>query len=421
MVKFIHTADIHLDSPLRGLERYEGAPHLARSATRQALENLVQLALAEAVDFVLICGDLYDGDWRDYSTGLYFINQMNRLKEAGIPVFLIRGNHDAASQITLRLTLPEHVREFQWGEPETIILEELGVALHGQSYAQRAVTENLARSYPPPVSGLFNIGLLHTALEGREGHEPYAPCSVDELVNKGYDYWALGHVHGREAVHEEPWIVYPGILQGRHVREAGPKGCTLVTLDHGRVRSVEHVDLDVLRWCVCSIDCAPLTSLEELLDAVRSRTRRELEGAAGRLVAVRFELSGESTLDGALRRDPERLEAEVRAAVHEEAGTESWVEKVQLRTTSPSTHLAQEHLPAGFLQQFFADLAQDQELLSAVQDSFQKLKAKLPAELFREYPELDLDEPQTLLEFVVEAKALAELVLSPRGEENHED
>ena len=149
-------------------------------------------------------------------------------------------------------------------QPETVILENLGVALHGQGYAQRAVTENLARSYPPPVSGFVNIGLLHTALEGREGHEPYAPCTVDELVNKGYDYWALGHVHQREIVQKEPWIVYPGVIQGRHVREAGRKGCTLVALDHGRVVSVEHRDVDVLRWCRCQIDCAPAASLEGL-------------------------------------------------------------------------------------------------------------------------------------------------------------
>ena len=188
MVRFIHTADIHLTAPYRGLERYEGAPRLLRSATRQAFDNLIKLAVDQGVDFVLIAGDLYDGDWLDYNTGLYFVRQMNVLREAGISLFLVRGNHDAASQIAKSLTLPDNVREFSCQGPETVILDSLGVALHGQGYLQRQETSNLARNYPDPVPGLVNIGLLHTALDGREGHEPYAPCSVDELVNKGYDY-----------------------------------------------------------------------------------------------------------------------------------------------------------------------------------------------------------------------------------------
>lgn len=419
MVKFIHAADIHLDSPLRGLERYEGVPSLARSATRDALERLVELALDEQVSFVLLAGDLYDGDWRDYSTGLYFRRQMNRLREAGIRVFWIRGNHDAASQIALRLTLPEHVRELSCAEPETVILDELGVALHGQGYAQRAVTDNLARTFPPPIPGMVNIGLLHTALEGREGHEPYAPCTAEELVNKGYDYWALGHVHAREVVHQEPWIIYPGVLQGRHIRETGPKGCTLVTLEHGRVTRVEHRDLDVLRWCSCPIDCSPAADLDGLLELVRSSVRQEMEAAQGRCLGLRFELSGQTPLDRDLRRNPGRLEAEIRAAVQEELGDGGWVEKIKLRTSSPQRQLAQEFLPAGFLQQFFSTFYQDPELLAAVQDCFQEMKAKVPGELFAEYPELDLEDPQAFQALLHEARSLAELVLSP--EEGTED
>jgi exonuclease SbcD len=421
MVKFIHAADIHLDSPLRGLERYEGAPDLARSATRQALEKLVQLALEQAVDFVLLVGDLYDGDWRDYNTGLFFRRQMTRLQEAGIPVFMVRGNHDAASQIALRLSLPDNVREFSHEQPETVILENLGVALHGQGYAQRAVTENLARSYPPPVSGFVNIGLLHTALEGREGHEPYAPCTVDELVNKGYDYWALGHVHQREIVQKEPWIVYPGVIQGRHVREAGRKGCTLVALDHGRVVSVEHRDVDVLRWCRCQIDCAPAASLEGLLDLVRAEVRRELERAPGRPLALRFQLVGKTALDPVLRRGPDRVEAEIRAAVQEQLGDLGWVEKVQLQTSSPRKQAVQEHLPAGFLQSFFDALEHDPELVEAVQECFQELKAKVPGELFTEYTELNLEDPGAFRGLLREAQSLAEQALSLKEEPDYED
>ncbi len=135
MPKFIHAADLHLDSPLRGLDGYEGAPvEEIRGATRKALENLVDLAIAQSVDFLLIAGDIYDGDWRDYNTGLFFLAQMSRLREPGVRVFFIRGNHDASSQITRQLNLPDHVREFSTRKPETITLDDLGVAILGQGF-----------------------------------------------------------------------------------------------------------------------------------------------------------------------------------------------------------------------------------------------------------------------------------------------
>ena len=247
-MKFVHAADIHLDSPLRGLERYEGAPiEAVRSATRDALANLVQTAIDESVDLVLIAGDLYDGDWKDYNTGLFLVAQLRRLHEAGIRVLLISGNHDAASRITRALRLPESVTVFATSRPETVVLGDLEVAVHGQGYASQAVTCDLSVDYPEPVPGCFNIGLLHTSADGREGHEPYAPCTVPSLVARGYDYWALGHVHRREVLHRDPWIVFPGNLQGRHVRETGAKGATLVTVEDRRVVSVDHASWT---WCV---------------------------------------------------------------------------------------------------------------------------------------------------------------------------
>src|SRR3954451_11192985 len=176
-MKFIHAADIHLDSPLIGLQRYDGAPVEAlRGATRRAFQALVDLALAEPVDFLLIAGDLYDGDWRDFNTGLFFVQQATRLTRAGIPIFLIHGNHDAESRISRRLTLPETGKMFSAARPETARRPELGVAIHGQSFRPPDVTDTLARDYPAPIPGWFNIGLLHTAATGREGHAPYAPC-----------------------------------------------------------------------------------------------------------------------------------------------------------------------------------------------------------------------------------------------------
>jgi len=172
MIKFIHAADVHLDSPLRGLSRYESAPaESIRDACRRAFENLVELAIKEKVAFVLLAGDLYDGDWKDYSTGLFFRSRMVRLQQAGIPVFLIAGNHDAASVISRKLSLPENVRSFSSHKPETMQPEHWPVALHGMGFPNRAVDENLVPRYPAPVPGKFNIGILHTSLAGNAGHE----------------------------------------------------------------------------------------------------------------------------------------------------------------------------------------------------------------------------------------------------------
>ena len=159
MFKFIHAADIHLDSPLRGLAGYEGpAVELIRTATRLAFDNLINEAIDQKVGFVVIAGDLYDGDWRDYQTGLFFVRQMGRLAKADIPAFVLHGNHDAESQITKRLTLPAGVNVFPSRKPETFTIEELDVALHGQSFRQRNITDNLVPAYPEPVDGAFNIG-----------------------------------------------------------------------------------------------------------------------------------------------------------------------------------------------------------------------------------------------------------------------
>src|SRR5580658_8028382 len=179
MFQFIHAADIHLDSPLRGLICFDGAPiERIRSATREAFRNLVQLAIDEDVAFVLIAGDLWDCDWPDSAPGLFFISQAVRLGKAGIPVFAVKGNHDAHSQLTGAIRKwPENVTIFHHKKPHTVRLEKWNVAIHGQSYAQQQVTEDLSAAYPPPVTGAFNIGLLHTCLE--DGGTNYAPARVD--------------------------------------------------------------------------------------------------------------------------------------------------------------------------------------------------------------------------------------------------
>src|SRR5689334_21340916 len=181
-MKFLHAADIHLDSPLAGLAaRADLPPELVRDVTRRSFARMVDLAIAEDVAFVVIAGDLYDGDWKDFSTGLFFNEQMKRL---GRPCFLLRGNHDAKSVITRSLKPAENVREFSSRTCETIELPELGISLHGHSFPNRAVPEDLSACYKDPVRGALNIGVLHTSAEDAGEHETYAPCQVGALQLK---------------------------------------------------------------------------------------------------------------------------------------------------------------------------------------------------------------------------------------------
>ena len=332
-MKIVHAADLHLDSALSGLERYEGAPvHRIRGATRRAFEKLVALALDEEAALVLLAGDIYDDEWKDYSTALFFRRQLGRLVEAGVKVVWLRGNHDAASRLGQHLDLPVGVVELSHKRPVSVAFDELGVVVHGQGYATRAVTENLALSYPEPVPGAVNVGLLHTSVDGREGHAPYAPCALADLIDKGYDYWALGHVHTREVLCERPWVVFPGNLQGRHVREPGAKGATLIEVADGRVVGVEARALDVVRFGVERVDATDAASADEVLARTRDALSAALADADGRLLALRVIVEGASGAHGELCRDPERFVAELRAIASEVGGEELWLEKIRLAT-----------------------------------------------------------------------------------------
>ena len=385
MFTFLHAADIHLDSPLRGLEAYADAPvEQLRQATRRAFDNLIDLAIEERVAFVLLAGDLYDGEWKDYNTGLFFIDRLSRLRKEKIRVFLISGNHDAASQITKGLRLPDNVHLFSTKQPETVILEELGVAVHGQGYHTRAVAENLARNYPQALSHYLNIGLLHTSLTGRQGHEPYAPCALDDLKARGYDYWALGHVHQREEVGQSPWIVFPGNIQGRHIQETGGKGATLVRVEEGRIAAVEHRDLDVLRWSLCRVDLTPCATVDLAIDAVRQAMEAEQANGEGRPLAIRLQLVGETPLHAELHRDSATLTEEFRALA---AGLgEMWLEKVAFATRRPvalSESLGEE-TPLGDLIRAIERLDFQSKTLLELVPEIGVLQSKLPPELLHE-------------------------------------
>ncbi len=305
--RFLHAADLHLDSPLRGLDP-DAPGERIRRATRDALVNMVDFAHERRVDFVLLAGDLYDGDWRDWRTGQFLVQQLGRLVREGIEVVAISGNHDAEQVLTRKLPVPGLLGA---DKPVTRRLERVPVAVHGQSFDVPAVRQNMSLGYPDPVEGLFNIGLLHTAC-GSSAHENYAPCTVDDLVRRGYDYWALGHVHTRAELSREPWIVFPGNIQGRHINEEGARGATLVTVQDGRVTSAEHHPLDVLRWQRLEINATGAAGREAVLNRVRLLLDTALLAAQGRLLVVRVTLWGECQAHADLMESPEETLNQVR-------------------------------------------------------------------------------------------------------------
>lgn len=414
-MRFLHAADLHLDSPLRGLDRYEGAPvDEVRGATRRAFENLIATALQERVDLVVIGGDLYDGDWPDHNTGLFFARGVTQLAEEGIPVAIVRGNHDAASKLTKSLRLPRNVHLLADTKPETVILDEIGVAVHGQSFITPVVLDCLASAYPGPVPNYFNIGLLHTSLNGRPGHDHYAPTTLAVLQGKGYDYWALGHVHAAEIVLREPWVVYPGNTQGRHIRENGAKGCSLVSVENGLVADHRAIALDVMRWETLSLDIATLPDLDALLDAAIVGIHRQLVHSEGRMLALRVRIAGSGPLHHTLAARPETIEQQLRSVAIEASNAQVWIEKVELKTRPQLDldRIAERDDPLGLLIRELRGLAEDDATRGAMaEEAFRDLQQKLPVEL-REGPQaLRLDAPDVLVELLreVEGELIAHL------------
>ena len=383
--RFLHAADIHLDSPLKGLAGHEGsAAERIRTATREAFDQLVGLAIEEQIAFLIIAGDLYDGDWRDYKTGLFFVSQMGRLNKAGIPVYLLYGNHDAESQITRRLTLPENVNVFGTRKPQSFKVDELDVALHGQSFRQRDITDNLALTYPEPVAGAFNIGVLHTGLGGMGGHENYAPCSLNDLVNKGYHYWALGHVHQAEVLNEQPHIVFSGNLQGRHVRETGGKGACLVTVENGEIVDLVTLHSDVVRWAVVPVSLDDSTSIGEAADRVRDAIENAVANLAdGRLLACRIQLQGRTEIHEQLLAAEDHLLAEARSNALGLGDDVAWVEKVVIATEpeiDPQT-LAEREDAIGELRRMLQEAGTDTDLLQQFEADIGEMARRLPHEV----------------------------------------
>jgi DNA repair protein SbcD/Mre11 len=373
--RFIHCADLHIDSPLKGLQKID--PRYAewiRTATREAFKRLVGMAIADQVNFVVIAGDLYDGDWKSADTGIFVSRQLRQLADAGIPVFAITGNHDALSVVTRSVRWPETARRFA-ETAESIEIPDLGVVIHGRSFGDRHESSDFVTAYPAPQAGMFNLGLLHTSLGGGEGHATYAPCSPAQLTAIGYDYWALGHVHVPRVVQSAPHIVYSGNIQGRDIGETGPRGCYVVTVDGGRNVATHFVELDDVRWerievAVGDIGAATIDDVvAAAIDTIEPRVP-----ADERLLACRVVLTGETPLHRRLITRRGSLREDVVAVVDSQL-ERVCVEQVTVETSDPE-NASQPH----------ADVpGRARDLLD---DEFDKLQATEVDALLGEVPEL---------------------------------
>lgn len=386
-MKFIHAADLHIDSPLSGLSSHEDAPvELLRTATRTAFSALIDRAIEEKIAFIIFAGDLYDTDWKDYNTGFFFNREMARLNSAGIRALVLWGNHDAENEMTRKLPLPPNVHVFSSGIPETIKFEDLKVAFHGQSFKKAETFENLVPAYGEPIPDWLNIGVLHTNLQGT-AHAPYAPCSLEELKNKGFHYWALGHVHQWAILSESPWVVFPGNLQGRHIRETGPRGAMLVSYEDGVVQAPQRLIVDVVRWAVANVDITGAQRREEIITRVGNAFRQIIDNEAdGRPVACRVVLTGKSAAHGEMFGQARQLRAELIAQAINVAGDNLWIEKIKVQSqpANESSTIAERADAVAELQTLLDEAAQTPGFVTSLAEEFNSLLAKMPHDLFKQ-------------------------------------
>ena len=330
--RFVHTADIHLDSPLRSLALRDPAlAELIGGATRLAFERTIDLCLNEEVDALMIAGDLYDGDQTSMKTALFLAAQLRLLDESGIRAFVVRGNHDAESRITRELLLPEGVKIFG-GRGEAVELErprgEIPVVVHGISFAKPHAPESLVPKFKARIDGALNVGLLHTSLGGSTQHDDYAPCSVAQLAATGFDYWCLGHIHKREVHSREPFIVMPGMPQGRDINEAGPKSVTLVTVENDGSVETESYPASIAQFERVEVDLTGIQDWRGMVERVGASLKQARDSVNAEHLVVRLKLYGRTDLAWRLRRDLDiaKAEADSRAAMLDR----TWVEKVEL-------------------------------------------------------------------------------------------
>ena len=354
---FVHCADLHLGSPFEGVHAISpGIAEVLRGATFKSFDNIIQLAIRRDADFLIVAGDVYDGADRNLHAQWRSHEALRRAVDSDVQCLVAHGNHDPLSGWE-ELAVPDRVHRFGGGKVDQIAVkrgnEELA-HVYGISYESSEVKENLVPHFPRGGDSPFDIGVLHCNVGGNTNHDNYSPCTMDDLVDRRMDYWALGHIHARGVLQESnPCIIYPGNAQGRSVRELGARGCYLVNVDETGLVTTEFVATDVVRWFVEQVDIDGLGATDDLINALRDRIDDVRAAAEGRATAVRFFLGGHGILDSTLRRDESVREIVtiLREESEEDHSRVVWVDSVQLQTR-PEIDIAQRRRVEDFIGEF---------------------------------------------------------------------
>nr|HID60170.1 DNA repair exonuclease [Desulfobacterales bacterium] len=377
---FVHTADLHLDSPFAGLKEVdERVARLLQSATFKAFENIVSLCIERNVDFLLVAGDVYDGADRSLRAQLRFRDSLLRLSDAGIKTFVVHGNHDPMDGWSATLKWPDHVYIFRETiESVPVQREKKKIAqVYGVSYPQRDLYENLAAHFRKEGEAPFHIGLLHCNVGTETGHKPYAPCSMEDLLSAGMDYWALGHVHRKTILsHKQPTIIYPGTPQGLNPNETGPHGCYVVEVERDGGISVEFVPVDEVRWVTHEVNISNIKDHDHLLAFLEETSHRIQSQARKRNVILRLALTGRGFVHHSLKRPGfiDDLTSRLRE-IHAHDDPLIWIERIEPRTR-PEVDIAARRQAEDFIGEFLRvsqNLKEDDRLWPMLREELSEL------------------------------------------------
>jgi len=379
---FIHTADLHLDSPFSGIsENNQDLSERLVNATFEAYDTIIDICIEKEVDFLLIAGDVYDSANKSLYAQLRFISGLKKLSAKGIQAIIAHGNHDPLNGWSATLDWPENVHIMSGDIIDTFqpeIDNTHVVTIVGTSYLEQHIWTNLAQKFPKRENNaIFTIGLLHCMVGSSTEHDPYAACTMQDLKDLDYDYWALGHIHVPSVINEtNPVVVYSGNPQGRHIKEAGSRGCYHVTVDTKNEISMEFIETDTIRWHIEEISIEDMESDEDLINQIRECIDIIHDGAEGRSVICRLILTERGPLHRTLVK--EGVIDDILQHLREEENLASqfvWIERLVNNTSMPIERsvLLERKDFVGDIVRIVDELCQDEESLESLKASLEPL------------------------------------------------
>ena len=387
-IKFVHAADLHLDTPFKV---YNSNPQM-RSKLKDALfksfRNIINLCIEETVDFLAISGDIFDYENKSLAAQFQFVNEIKRLSEKNIPTYFICGNHDPLDSWIAELTLPENVYRFDSTQIQIEHFKKNGTVvadIYGISFPTKKASKNFALEFnkiasPAPIS----IALLHGTIGNHEGHENYAPFQISDVANKGFDYWALGHIHKRQIVNlSYPTIAYPGNPQGRDFGEQGSKGCFIVEIEEHSIPKTRFAPTNSIVFAEINITITPEDNIETIAGKISDAKTFIPDYADHISYILRVTIQGNTTLHSQLS-NAEEIKNLIDYLNEDqlEKNIFSWIDKIEIQT-KPAIDVEsirnQNQFPAALLAAFDAltnDKAKFTDLIISINDEFASYQAK---------------------------------------------